>query len=373
MDPDAYREVACIEPPISPECVIEAAYWEANPDIAAIGMPAAEHYRQYGCRENRKQAINQAEVKAIRERKLQRVRFRRPPNAGRKAGEPADFLSDDLRREFRIPRHPPVSSNDYGPFIADMQRERPASLFLDVGCGLRSTVSSNMVNMDVFAAVSTDVIAVGEDMPFEDDQFDFILCAAVLEHTRRPRDVAREMCRVVKPGGMVRIDYPFLQPVHGYPSHYFNATPEGAISLFEDYCDIDYSIVETNNHPIQALRWIIDLWQEGLNDSDRAAFEAMSLGQILARPAQEHLADGFCRNLDPQTQRLIAAGSTLVAIKKPGVRGAPGRNGRDTVAENAALHAALRTMRASTSWKLTAPMRWILSTLRGRLGHVANR
>jgi 2-polyprenyl-3-methyl-5-hydroxy-6-metoxy-1,4-benzoquinol methylase len=54
-----------------------------------------------------------------------------------------------------------------------------------------------VVNLDIFRSVSTDVISVAEDMPFADEQFDFVLCFAVLEHVRRPWDVAREIGRVL--------------------------------------------------------------------------------------------------------------------------------------------------------------------------------
>jgi SAM-dependent methyltransferase len=354
-----YREIACVADPVSPELIDEQAYFLVNPDVRDAGMGAAEHFREHGQREGRRQAVNLAEVHALREEKLSRLRFRRPPAPGRMPGEAMNFLTEDLIAEFRIPRHPPVSSHDYDGFLADMQRASPEKLFLDVGAGLRGTVTSNMVNMDVFAAVSTDVVGVGEELPFEDDQFDFIVCGAVLEHTRRPWDVAREMCRVCKPGGTLRIDWPFISPVHGYPSHYFNATPEGVISLFEQYCDIAGSTVEQHNHPIQGLWWILALWRSGLPPDGHAAFEAMTIGEILARKPEELVTAEFCRLLNAETQRIIPAGSTLVATKRSAAASTS-----SLAAENAALQESLRIMRASTSWRITAPMRKILSGLR---------
>ena len=314
----AFRDIACVEHPMSPEAVREGSYFLVNPDVRAVGMAAAAHFREYGRQEGRLQAVNEAEVRALREAKLSRVRFRRPPSRDRRAGDAMDFLTDDLVREFRIPQCPPVSSNDYGGLLVDRQRANPQQMFLDLGAGLRSTVSSNLINMDVFAAVSTDVVCIGEDLPFEDAQFDFVLCAATLEHTRRPWDVAREICRVLKPGGTVRIDYPFLQPVHGYPSHYFNATPEGTISLFERYCDIEASTVDAHNHPMHALRWLLEVWRDGLPAEGRAEFEAMTVADLLSRPAQDRLGEAFCHTLGAAAQRIIPAGSTLVGIRKPG-------------------------------------------------------
>lgn len=358
-----YFDVTCVETPSTPDAVIEEAYWQANEDIRAIGMPAAEHYRRYGQSENRKQAVNQDRVREIREEKLGRIRFRRSANPGRISGNAMNFLSDEIVSEFRIPPHPPVSSHDYGPFISDMQRVSPEKLFLDVGAGLRESFSSNMVNMDIFPAVSTDIVGVGEDMPFEDEQFDFVLCSAVLEHTLRPWDVAREICRVLKPGGTVRIDYPFLQPVHGYPNNYFNATPEGAVSLFEQYCDIEYTGVDPHNHPVQGLWLILNEWRRGLPLEDRSDFGRLSLDEILSSPASEHLDAAFCRNLTREAQRIIPAGSTLVAVKKPIGKVAVSAQ-RALEAENLALRHEVQLLRSSTSWRVTRPLRSLTMFLR---------
>ena len=341
---NGYQKIQCVEIPASADLVIEDAYWAVNPDARASGLTAAEHFSRYGRVERRGQAINQSHVHELREAKLCRVRFSVPTL--RTPGLAVNVLTDDLRREFRIPEHPPVSSHEYGGFIEDMLRESPDKLFLDVGSGLRSAVYSNMINMDIYAAVSTDVVGVGEHLPFADDQFDFILCGAVLEHTRRPWDVAREMCRVLKPGGTVRVDWPFISPVHGYPGHYFNAPPEGVISLFEQHCDVEYSVVASNNHPIQGLWWILNLWQSGLAGTDRDMFEALTVRQILSRAPGDQLTAPYCLNLDTSTQRFIPAGSTLQAIKKTGLHGAPG-----------SLHTEVKALRQSTSWRITAPLR----------------
>lgn len=314
--PDARDwDLPCIGEPHALADVDEAGYLLLNSDVRAAGMSAAEHFTQYGYREGRKQAVNLDRVRALRDRKLSRLRFRTPPVVPRAAGEAANFITPAMRAEFGIPDDPPVSDHSYPP-MGDMLRDNPDLLFLDLGAGLRSSVSINLVNTEIYPSLSTDVVCIGEELPFEDAQFDVALCCAVLEHTRRPWDVAREICRVVKPGGMIRIDYPFLAPVHGYPHHYFNATPQGAISLFEPYCNIRSSTVELNNHPIYALWWTLADWAGGLEPEERARFEGLTVREILSQPPAAQLDAPFCRTLSEAAQRIIAAGSTLVAIRK---------------------------------------------------------
>jgi SAM-dependent methyltransferase len=312
----SYEEIRCVEKPEGINQLNEAGYLAANPDLRKAGVSAREHFAQHGQREGRVQWINLDEVAALRERKLARLKFNRPPTQPRLPGEAMNFLSAQTIAEFGIPDAPPVSQNQYSSVFTDDVRASPDKLYLDVGAGLRHSVCSNVINTEIYPSISTDILCVGEDLPFADDQFDFVICAAVLEHTRRPWEVAREICRVLKPGGTVMVDYPFLQGVHGYPHHYFNATPQGAISLFEDECDIRSSTIEPNNHPMHSIWWVLWAWRLGLAGVDRERFESMTVGDILSRPARAHLDENYCRNLTEEMQRIIPAGSTLVAVKK---------------------------------------------------------
>ena len=310
------HEIACVERPLNAGAVNELAYLSVNPDVRKTGMTARAHFALTGRQEGRLQSVNNRQVAAMREVKLARLRFRRPPTVPRAHGEPANFLTAALIAEFGISDAPPVSANQYGgPFIEEV-RSDPRRLCLDIGAGLRHSCFSNVVNTEIYPSVSTDVRCVGEDLPFESDQFDYVICAAVLEHTRRPWDVAREICRVLKPGGKVLVDYPFLQGVHGYPHHYFNATPQGAISLFEEQCDIVSTTIEPNNHPIRAIWWILQAWRHGLQPGDRDAFEKLTIGGLLATPLDQLAAAGYCQNLSLDVQRIIPAGSTLIARKR---------------------------------------------------------
>jgi 2-polyprenyl-3-methyl-5-hydroxy-6-metoxy-1,4-benzoquinol methylase len=47
-----------------------------------------------------------------------------------------------------------------------------------------------------------------EDLPFDDGSFDVVLCTEVLEHTRDPRLVIRELIRVAAPGARVVVSIP---------------------------------------------------------------------------------------------------------------------------------------------------------------------
>ncbi|MBX5453446.1 MAG: class I SAM-dependent methyltransferase [Acidobacteriia bacterium] len=353
-------EVICVQKPQRAEDIDEKGYLDANPDVRKAGMSAREHFVTYGVHEGRMQFINHERVAEMREQKLRRLRFRREPSALRRRGEPANFLDAQTIAEFDIPEHPPVSANLYGgPFIEEILSQ-PERLCLDLGAGLRASYFSNIVNTEIYPWISTDVLCVGEDLPFADEQFDYVICCAVLEHTLRPWDVAREICRVLKPGGKLLVDYPFLQGVHGYPHHYFNATPLGAVSLFARQCEIISSTIEANNHPIQSIWWILHAWREGLAGADRERFEQLTIGEILATPPDAQLAAPYCKNLSEEALRTIPAGSTLIARKKTpspfagpeSTRGGPTESDRIRM-----LEAEIAALRASRSWRLTAPLR----------------
>jgi SAM-dependent methyltransferase len=309
-------ELPCIGQPTAADEVDEAGYFAANPDAKWSGMTARQHFLARGYGERRSQWINLPEIAGMRERKLARVAFGRAPELTRQTGHAPNFLSKHTIEEFAIPESPPVSAHPYGQPVLELIQGNREKLMLDVGAGLRQVYYANVINTDIYASVSTDVICVAEELPFTDEQFDVVFCLATLEHTRRPWDVAREICRVLKPGGTVMIDYPFMQPVHGYPHHYFNATPLGNRSLFESACDVRSVEIGWHHHPIIAVQWILTVFRNGLQPEQARRFEDLRVGDLVNAPLATLIEESYCRELAPQMKEVIAAGSLLIATKK---------------------------------------------------------
>ena len=83
---------------------------------------------------------------------------------------------------------------------------------LNVGCGLH--FHPDWVNVDVVPASGAVIAAdVRKGLPFADEIFDAVYCSHVLEHL--PRNEAagllRNMHRVLRPGGVIRVVVPDLQ------------------------------------------------------------------------------------------------------------------------------------------------------------------
>ena len=284
----------------------------ANPDVKIANLTAAYDFARCGQQERRRQFVNADAIDALRRKKLAAVSFR---SSFDNRDGPLDFLPQNVRDSIEIPGSPPVAANDYSPEIIEIIRANPRAMLLDVGAGLRHTYYSNVVNAEVWRSASTDVVCVGEDLPFSSDQFDHFFRLAVLEHTKRPRLAVQEIMRVAKPGGLIRIDWPFLQPVHGSHHHFFNAIPKGNRSASEERCDILSCDVRTWQHPIFALSWMLDFWQNGLSATERAAFCELTVGELLGDAARQ-LSKPFSAHLSIAAQETIAAGTTLIARKR---------------------------------------------------------
>ena len=315
MPPPPYVKLPTISPVRSARELDQVGYLAANPDVRAAGLTAADHFARFGIRENRNQFVNATAIGRLRRKKLAALSFRHNISAD---DGPFDFLPQDVRDSMEIPEFPPVAANEYNPELIEIIRANPKAMFLDVGAGLWHTYYSNVVNAEVWPSFSTDIVCIGEDLPFVDEQFDHVFCLAVLEHTKRPWLAVQEIIRVTKPGGMIRIDWPFLQPVHGYPHHFFNATPKDNRSAFEERCDIVSCDVRPWQHPIFALSWMIDEWRNGLPGTERAAFCEMRIGDFLGGIPQrlQQLRKPFCSALGVAAQETIAAGTTLIARKR---------------------------------------------------------
>ncbi len=315
-------EVLCVGQVADADQIDEIGYLRANPDVRGSGLNARTHYASFGQAEQRMQAINRPEVARMRESKLARVQFRGSPLVERRVGESANFLPLETVREFDIPDHPPESAHPYSPPVVQLIRDNRDKIFLDVGAGLRHIYYDNVLNTEVYPSVSTDVLCVGEALPFADAQFDFVFCFATLEHTKRPWDVAAEICRVLKPGGTVVVDYPFMQPVHGYPHHYFNATPSGNRSLFEKECEICGVEVGYHQHPIIGLQWMLTVFRNGLAPEQAQKFAQMPIGDLLDRRLEDLIDAPFSQELHRTMQSVIASGTMLVGVKKGTITGA---------------------------------------------------
>jgi SAM-dependent methyltransferase len=381
------EELACISKPATADEIDEASYLDANPDVRASGISAREHFETRGLAEGRVQSVNAAKIQSMRAWKLAQVAFLPGLKGEMSRGKAANFLSRDIIAEFAIPDLPPVSAHPYPDPVVRLIRENRDKLFLDVGAGLRDVYYRNVVNTEIYPSLSTDVLCVGEALPFVENQFDFVFCFATLEHTKRPWEVAGEICRVLKPGGTVMIDYPFLQPVHGYPHHYFNATPMGNRSLFERECDIQLLEIGGHQHPMIGLQWALTVFQRGLPDAEARQFEALSIRDVVDGPLDQLLQEPYCRNLHPEMQKVIATGSTLVAVKKPctmaEATSKPVVTASATVSrpntflrpagediaqlrqQNASLLTQIEMLQCSTSWLVTSPLRYVGRMLRG--------
>jgi SAM-dependent methyltransferase len=229
---------------------------------------------------------------------------------------PADWKLSP-RMEDRTSGVHDISAHGYGESIHQFLRELPENAFvLDAGAGLRKFPVKNVINMEIYDYPSTDILAIGQDLPFANDVFDAVLSLAVLEHVDDPFRCSSELIRVLKPGGRLFVCIPFLQAEHGYPSHYFNATRFGVQKLFSGL-SLERQFLAFTNHPIFTLEQILSIYASGLPELTRTTFLNMSIGDLLSKGAisMSVAADDMVTQLNEDVAWQIAWATTTIFRK----------------------------------------------------------
>ena len=114
----------------------------------------------------------------------------------------------------------------------------PGKQVLNLGSGIGQfdnylSKGVRLINLDISTSKKNPhVIADAHFLPFKSDCLDIVYSIAVLEHVRRPWIVADEIFRVLRPGGHVVLELPFLNVIHD-EHDYFRFTDSGIRSLFD--------------------------------------------------------------------------------------------------------------------------------------------
>lgn len=205
---------------------------------------------------------------------------------------PRRLVASGLRRHLDDLLHPPnrVAEASIARLLelarADSGGRRPLVLVVGggvVGSGIEALYDDpgvDVVAFDLYASDVTQLIADGHHIPLASASVDGVVVQAVLEHVLEPAAVVAEIHRVLRPGGLVYADTPFIQQVHEGAYDFTRFTESGHRYLLRDFDRLDSGAAAGAG---TALAWSIDYFVRALCRSQRAGFVARLAFSWLAR------------------------------------------------------------------------------------------
>ncbi|HEV7165163.1 MAG TPA: class I SAM-dependent methyltransferase [Gammaproteobacteria bacterium] len=163
---------------------------------------------------------------------------------------------------------------------------------IDIGCGDRWLADcigerGNYIGLDYPPTITqgypglADVFGDAVRLPFRNATADSVLLLDVLEHLPSPDAAISEAARVLKPGGLLILQVPFMYPVHDAPNDFHRWTLEGLRQLL---IQNGLRLVDetTFGHPVEtaAALGAIALAKSGLNILSRPRLAILLLPLI---------------------------------------------------------------------------------------------
>jgi SAM-dependent methyltransferase len=132
-----------------------------------------------------------------------------------------------------------IISSEFQPRDHLKQFLKTASgVIVELGSGSRR-LRKDVVNIDLFPSPNVDIVADIAHVPLKSACVDHTILDSVIEHVPDPASVVAEARRILKPGGRVFINVPFMLPYHGYPGHYQNFARDGLQHLLREFRNVD--------------------------------------------------------------------------------------------------------------------------------------
>lgn len=107
---------------------------------------------------------------------------------------------------------------------------------LDVGCSYnkRSVYASSYKSLDINPNTDPNfVLDICQKTPLRSNSFDIILGLGLLEHVESPEKAVKEMVRLLKKGGKIYLNVPFMYPEHG-KTDFHRFTIDGMMILLKE-------------------------------------------------------------------------------------------------------------------------------------------
>jgi ubiquinone/menaquinone biosynthesis C-methylase UbiE len=158
---------------------------------------------------------------------------------------------------------------------------RPATVLV-VGGGTRgngveriySEERVHTIGFDVYRSALTQFLADAHRIPLADGTVDAVVVQAVLEHVLDPGRVVAEIRRVLRAGGLVYAETPFLQQVHAGAYDFTRFTSSGHRYLFRGFDEIASGPIAG---PGTQMLWSVDHLVRGVARSELAGKLARAL------------------------------------------------------------------------------------------------
>lgn len=121
-----------------------------------------------------------------------------------------------------------------------LQKFPKGTSVLDVGCGdgpyWNLNKELNWTGIDIYSTEKTNYL-INKDgtYPIREESFDIVICTQVIEHVSNFDLLASEVFRVLKPGGTLILNAPFLYPFHGMPHDEFRYTTSSLTRIFNKF------------------------------------------------------------------------------------------------------------------------------------------
>jgi len=130
----------------------------------------------------------------------------------------------------------PYSLLPPNPVIFDIGSKEAAGSYA-FGCPPKN---SKVVCVDIMDGPNVDLVADAHDMHMvSDNSVDLVVSVSVLEHVKYPHKVMKEIFRILKPGGLIYINVPFVFPFHADPDDFYRFSYKGISILCEDFECVD--------------------------------------------------------------------------------------------------------------------------------------